>query len=385
MDGDGDQDLYVVNGGIETEVNGDSLQDLLNAGTTIVSESENLQDRLYLNDGNGKFAASTDEALPPMRTSGSVAAAADFDRDGDLDLFVGGRCVPARYPETPRSARLRNEGGRFIEVTQETAPGLHSAGMVTSALWSDVDGDGWSDLLVTSEWGPVALWRNDAGRLTDTTQAAGLAALTGWWNGITGGDLDHDGDMDYVITNFGFNTTYSASENQPAVLLYADMDDDGSKDIIEARTVDKSLVPVRDKNALLDAMPIFAEEWGTFHQFAKSTLVDLFGRDKLKSAQRLEAATLASGVLLNDGLGRFEFRALPRIAQVSPGFAPAIVDVDADGHNDVYFVQNFYAPSATRPRWTAVSASCCWATGRVNYGRCRRTRAGWRCPGTRRD
>ena len=152
------------------------------------------------------------------------------------------------------------------------------------------------------------------------------------------------------MTNFGLNTRYHATEQHPAVIFYGDMDDDGKQDIVEAEFINESLFPVRDKRSLTDAMPIFAEEWPTFTQFAKSTLVDLFGNDKLQSAKRLEATTLESGILLNDGSGRFQFNPLPRIAQVSPGFGPAIVDVDADGHNDVYLVQNFYnwQPATTR-------------------------------------
>ena len=250
--------------------------------------------------------------------------------------------MPGSYPLTPRSALLRNDGGRFIDVTDEVAPGLSSAGMVTSAVWSDADGDGWPDLLVTTEWGPVELWRNVNGHLQDATRAAGLASRTGWWNGIAAGDLDHDGDIDYVVTNFGLNTRYHATDEQPLSVYYGDMDGDGTKDVIEAEYADGELVSVRDKTSLTDAMPIFAEEWPSFAQFARSTLVDLFGKDKLGSAKRLTANTLESGILWNDGSGKFTFRPLPRLAQVSPAFGPAIVDVDGDGNNDVYLVQNFY-------------------------------------------
>jgi hypothetical protein len=236
-------------------------------------------------------------------------------------------------------------GGKFVDVTDEVAPGLRNAGMVTSAIWSDVDGDGWPDLLVTTEWGPVELWHNDHGRLSDATQAAGLAGLTGWWNGIAAGDLNHDGNMDYVVTNCGLNTRYHATRHHPAVLFYGDFDGDGLEDILEGEYVGEDLFPLRDKSSLTNAMPWWLEgESMTFRQYAKSTLVDLFGKDKLDSAKRLEANTLESGVLMNDGHGHFDFHPLPRIAQVAPGFAPAIVDVDADGNDDVYFVQNFYNP-----------------------------------------
>src|SRR5437867_3580127 len=188
-EGDGDLDLFVVSGGVEGGP-GDRL----------------LRDRLYLNDGKGNFTKAPEDALPDLRDSGSVVAAADFDRDGDLDLFVGGRCVPGRYPLAPHSCLLRNDGGRFIEVTEQVAPSLQQSGLVTSAVWSDVNGDGWLDLLVTHEWGPVKLYLNNHGHLEDRTREAGLADKLGWWNGIAARDLDGDGDIDYVVTNFGLNT-----------------------------------------------------------------------------------------------------------------------------------------------------------------------------------
>ena len=268
-DGDGRQDLYVVNGSIEDEPN-----------------SENYQDCLYLNVGDGKFEPAPKDSLPDMRMSGSVAAAADFDHDGDLDLFVGGRTVPGSYPQTPRSALLRNEGGRFVDVTDELAPGLRKAGMVTSAIWSDVDGDGWPDLLVTTEWGPVELWHNDHGHLSNATQAAGLAELTGWWNGIAAGDLNHDGNIDYVVTNFGLNTRYHATKQHPASMFYGDMDEDGIPDIVEGEFIGDKLYPLRDKSSLTDAMTWWLDgASSTFRQFAKSTLVELFGKDKLQAAK----------------------------------------------------------------------------------------------------
>ncbi|MCA9240572.1 MAG: VCBS repeat-containing protein, partial [Planctomycetales bacterium] len=325
-DGDGDLDLYVVHGGNE-----------------VPPGDPTLQDQLYLNSGKGVFAQAAEDALPDMTMSGSTVVAADFDHDGDLDLFVGGRQTPGAYPETPRSALLRNNRGVFEDVTAELAPGLAAVGLVTGALWSDADHDGWPDLLVTCEWGPVAFWRNEQGRLVDATAEAGLAQLTGWWNGIAGGDLDHDGDTDYVVTNLGLNTKHHASPEQPAVLYYGDMDDNGRKDLVEAMYDNGVLLPVRGKTASLSAVPALEEKCETFHDFASQTLGELYGEDKLAAAIRLEASTLESGVLLNQGGGTFQFRPLPRIAQVSPGFGAVVFDANADGHQDVYLVQNFYS------------------------------------------
>ncbi|MEM7397061.1 MAG: VCBS repeat-containing protein, partial [Verrucomicrobiota bacterium] len=229
-DSDGDPDLYVVSGGVECK-----------------PEARILRDRLYINDGKGYFLFNPN-SLPDLRDSGSVVAAADVDRDGDLDLFVGSRSIPGLYPLPPTSRLLVNEGGRFRDAAGETAPGLAEAGMVTSAIWSDIDRDGWPDLLVTYEWGPVAVWKNRNGVLEHQTEAAGLAGLTGWWNSIAGGDFDHDGDIDFVLGNAGLNTKYHASSDRPMRLYYGAMGLDDKKCVVEAQYEGDHLFPVRGKS-----------------------------------------------------------------------------------------------------------------------------------------
>ena len=325
-DGDGDQDLFVVSGSVECEA-GDAV----------------LRDRLYLNDGSGKFVGSPDELLPLLHDSGSVVTAADFDRDGDLDLFVGGRSVPGAYPITPNSRLLINEQGRFSDRTNEVAPGLRETGLVTSALWSDTDDDGDQDLLVTHEWGPIKLWRNDQGRLVDKTQAAGLSQKLGWWNGIAARDIDNDGDIDYAVTNIGLNTKYHATVEKPVLLYYGDFDGSGKRCLVEAEFEDETLFPVRGKSCSTHAMPHLGEKFTTFHDFALASLSDIYTPGCLQNALRLEANTFESGLLLNDGCGRFEFIALPELVQVSPGFGVVLTEVDGDGNADLYVVHNFFA------------------------------------------
>jgi hypothetical protein len=327
VDGDGDQDLYVVSGGVESEP----------GGTT-------LRDRLYLNDGRGHFRRAPGH-LPDLRDSGSAATAADFDRDGDLDLFVGGRVIPGAYPLTPSSRLLVNDGtGRFSDATASLAPGLESTGLVTSALWTDVDDNGWPDLMVTHEWGPVRVWDNRAGKLVQRTEEAGLSERHGWWNGIAAGDIDNDGDIDYVITNVGLNTRYRASVEHPTTLLYGDLDGAGTMTLVEAEFEEGELVPVRGRGALTATAPFLAEEFTSFDAFARARLRDLFPPDLLDRAVRLEASSLESGVLTNDGKGRFRFEPLPRLAQISPGFGIALTEVDGDGNADLVMAQNFFGP-----------------------------------------
>ena len=327
VDADGDLDLYVVSGGVESEPDADALAD-----------------RLYLNDGDGQFTKADDELLPQLRDSGSTVCAADFDRDGDVDLFVGSRVTPGSYPESTASRLLRNDDGKFTEVTQELAPGLLEAGMVTSGVWSDANGDGWVDLLVSTEWGPIKIFTNDNGALVESTEDARLSEITGWFNGITARDLDGDNDIDYVVTNFGLNTKYHATKEKPVLLYYGDFEGTGEKQIVEAEFEEDTLFPIRGKSCSSNAMPTLAEKFDTYSAFASASLVEIYTPTCINESARYECNTLESGVLFNDGTGKFEFIALPRFAQLSPSFGVLATEIDGDGYPDLYLAQNFFTP-----------------------------------------
>jgi hypothetical protein len=329
-DSDGDLDLYVVSGSVECD-----------KGAAV------LQDRLYLNDGKGNFTSAPAGVLPEEQNSGSCAVAADFDRDGDLDIFVGGRIVPGAWPETPRSMLLRNDSKpgapKFTDISAGI-PDLQNAGLVTAALWSDVNGDGWIDLLVCTEWGPVRLFLNNRGTLTETTESAGLAPFTGWWNGIAGRDLDHDGDIDYVVANYGPNGPYHASKEKPVVVYYGDLDGTGHKNIVEAKQEGSVWYPRRGFSCSSAAMPALRTKLKTFHNFASASLADVYGDDKLAHAQKFSVTRLESSALMNDGHGHFTFVTLPLAAQMSPAFGVALTDLDGDGETDAVLTQNFFSP-----------------------------------------
>ena len=309
-----------------------------------------LADRLYLNDGGGIFTAAPPGTLPKLGDSSGVVAAGDFDRDGDLDLFVGSRVIPGQYPLAPESRLLRNDGGRFSDVTQLLAPQLQRTGLVTGAIWSDADADGWIDLLVTHEWGPVKLFANRQGRLVDRTREAGLEAWLGWWNGIAARDLDADGDIDYAVTNVGLNSRYRATPDHPTLLYYGDFDDSGTLQLVEAEFKDGKLVPIRSRAHSIQALPILQDRFPTHRSFAKASLEEVYTAACLRRANRSEANTLSSGVLINSGRGQFQFHALPILAQVAPGFGVALTEINGDGHPDLYLVHNFFGPhlEATR-------------------------------------
>ena len=326
-DGDGDQDLYVVSGGYETK-EGASL----------------LRDRLYLNDGQGNFSK-TQGHLPDLRDSGGPVAAADFNRDGSIDLFVGGRVIPGRYPTSPESRILQNDGsGRFSDVTGEVAPQLAESGMATGAVWSDADNDGWLDLLVSYEWGPVRIFRNRSGVLEEATTAAGLASHLGWWSGLSAGDVDNDGDIDYVASNFGLNSKYHATADKPTLLYYGDFEGDGTKRLIEAEYEDGILYPIRGKSCSTRAVPHLAKKFETFKAFAVAELKEIYRPECFSDSLKFTATTLETGIFINDGSARFEFHSLSRIAQTAPAFGSALIDCDGDGNLDLYLVQNHYTP-----------------------------------------
>lgn len=328
-DSDGDLDLFVVSGGIECD-----------------ADAESLQDRLYLNEGNGQFIQAAQHHLPTARESGSAAVAGDVDHDGDLDLFVGGRSVPGKYPLAANNQLLINDGGIFTDQTELIASGLRQSGIVTSALWTDIDGNGWLDLLVTHEWGPIRVYLNHQGTLVDQTPQSGLAQLLGWWTGISGRDLDGDGDIDYVASNFGLNTPYRASKDSPVLLYYGNFDPNqqGQPRILEAIYEHDKLYPWRGKSCSTNAMPFLAPQFKTFDAFAAATLPEIYSPAHLHDALQLAVNTLESVVLINDGSGRFTSHPLPRLAQASPGFGLVLTEVTGDSHSDLYMVQNFFSP-----------------------------------------
>ena len=327
-DSDGDLDLFVASGGVEE-----------------AAGHESYQDRLYLNDGGGELSRASRDALPAVRMSSGPVAASDIDRDGDLDLFVGGRVVAGQFPLAPPSQLLINRGGKFVPADEDQFPGGGRLGMVTGALWSDCDGDGWSDLLVTVEWGPVRYFRNEGGRMREQTNEASLSGRLGWWNGIAGGDLDGDGDQDFLVTNNGLNSKYKASVEMPELLYYGDFDDTGKAHIVEAKCDGEGrILPRRGFSCSRNAMPFLDAKMTTFHNFASAVLGDLYTDLRLSKSLRLEANTLESGLLLNDGGGVFSWRALPRIAQIAPSFGVVLEDLDADGDLDALLAQNSFSP-----------------------------------------
>ncbi len=329
------------------DADGDGANDILltRSGTALALNSPEYQPQLFLNDGHGHFHLSPD-ALPPLPISVGAVAAADFNRDGHLDLFLGGRVRPGQYPVSPRSALLLNRGGHFEDVTDTLAPALREVGMVSSALWSDVDGDGWPDLLLALEWGTVKYFHNEQGRgFTDQTESAGFAAAgTGWWTSLASADFNQDGQPDFVVGNVGLNTQYHATPEHPALIFYGSFAP-GRPQLVEAYYEGDKLYPWRTRKELGSVIPSLLRRYPKNDQYARATLPDILGADKLAAVRRFAATELRSGVFLSQPDHTYRFVPLPRLAQIAPFQGLAAGDFDGDGHADIYALQNSYAPN----------------------------------------
>jgi hypothetical protein len=288
------------------------------------------------------------ESVLGQESSAGPVAAGDVEGRGQLDLFVGGRVKAGRYPEPADSLILKSVGGR-LEVRQR----LDGVGLVSGAVWSDLDGDGLPELILACEWGPVKVFHNEGGHFKDITARLGLDRYTGWWNGVSVGDFDGDGRMDIVAGNWGLNTKYRASEEHPRKLYYGDVDGNGTVDLVEAYYDEamKQEVPERDLNAVGAALPFVREKYSTYAAYGQAGVKEIYG-EKLKAMKEVAANTLASMVFLNRG-DHFEGRPLPREAQYAPAFAVCVGDYDGDGREDVFLSQNFFAVSTDQSRCDA--------------------------------
>jgi len=321
---DGLMDLYVASGGNEFDDGGDMLQD-----------------RLYINVGKG-LLRKVHQVIPEIHTSSSCVRPFDFDGDGDMDLFIGGRQVPGKYPFPASSYLLINEKGFFKDATAELAPQLNNLGMVTDAVWTDFDGDGTIDLLIVGEWMPVTVFTQKDGKFTNTTESFGLENTNGWWNRIAQGDLDNDGDMDFVLGNLGWNYKYRATEEKPFHVYAGDFDGNGTSDIALGYFLqDDKLYPVRGRQCSSEQIPEIAEKFPTYNDYGKASIFEVYG-DKLESALHYQVRHFSSSVLKNMGNGVYQLNDLPSAAQIAPANGVVLEDLDKDGNLDLVIGGNLF-------------------------------------------
>lgn len=335
FDQDGDQDLYVVSGG----------------GSDFENDSPLLQDRLYINTGKGRLKKS--HALPIMLTSSAKVKTFDFDKDGDLDLFVGGRTIPGKYPHAPRSYLLENRKGKFIDVTDKRAPGLATIGMVTDFVWSDINGDKIKDLVVVGEWMPVSFFTNNGkGFFTNQNDVYGSENLKGWWYSISAFDFNGDSKDDYVLGNIGLNNKFHPSHEKPLKVYSNDYDNNGKLDIVLNSYYKGKEVPMRGKECSTEQIPDLESKFPSYRDFANASLQEVYGSDKLSESLQLEANTFTSTVLVSSG-DNFKSIPLANEAQVSPINKSLIRDVNKDGHADLILAGNMFQTEFETTRYDA--------------------------------
>ncbi|MGC3947154.1 MAG: VCBS repeat-containing protein [Chryseolinea sp.] len=320
-DKDGDLDLYCVSGSSE-----------------FAKDISRYQDRLYRNNGKGKFQLDK-KALPKIESSGSCVTAADFDQDGDLDLFVGGRIIPLSYPLAPRSYLLRNNGqGKFEDVTTSMGQGLDSVGMVTDALFTDVDNDGSKDLIVVGEWMPITVFSNEKGKFKKIKELA-----TGWWNSIAEGDFDNDGDADYIVGNLGKNSVLQASDNEPVSIYAKDFDGNGSLDAFMSRYINGKEYPGHYRETMTEQTPVLRRLLKTYSEYGKMEMPQILKYLGDQGMFVKRATSFESSYLENLGHGDFALHALPSSIQVSCINSISVCHLNNDPYLDFLAVENSFA------------------------------------------
>ena len=321
-DSDSDLDLIVVSGSNE-----------------FPATDKRYSDRLYLNDGTGNLSISTSFPAPAISTN--AICKVDINNDGSPDLITAGSAKVGQYPETNESYCMINSGsGKF---SLRPVPAMNSAGLINDLISVDIDKDGSAEIIAACEWGPIRIYRINNGTIEEQTSAWNLSNHTGWWNSLSAADLDNDGDIDIVATNYGLNTKYKATKEKPELLYYSDFDQSGAPDIVEAKFEGDFIVPRRGFSCSQLAMPFLKDKLKTFHNFASSNLETIYTPSQLAQSKKYQVNTLEHTVLMNNN-GRFESIKLPREAQIAPSFGTEILDVDDDGILDVIIAHNFFSP-----------------------------------------
>ena len=331
-DGDQDLDLYVSSGGNEAS-----------------ADDASMQDRLYLNDGTGQFEKAHNK-LPKMQTSSMAVAPADFDGDGDVDLFVGGRLVPKKYPYPPRSYLLENVDGVFKDATEKLAPALRKPGMVTAAKWSDLNNDKLPDLIVVGEWMSIIVLLNEDGKLADASDKLGLGSTQGWWSSIAVADFDADGDQDIVVGNQGLNYKHKAKPNKPFRIYADDFDNNGKIDIVLSYESHGEYYPARGRECSSQQMPFIRSKFKNYDTFARARLADVYEPQKLEEALSYNVSTFASSYFENRGKQGFSMKPLPVEAQFSMVSSVIPLDINNDSKLDLLIAGNRYEAEIETPR-----------------------------------
>ena len=349
-DGDRDMDLYVVSGGNEFDKTDPALKD-----------------RLYINRGKGSFVKSSYQ-LPEMISSGSCVKSADYDNDGDLDLFIGGRLIPNQYPYAPNSYLLENDGkGYFTDVTSQKAAQLEAVGMVTDAIWTDFNSDGLPDLILVGEWMPITLFENKKGKLINSSEDKGLNDSEGWWNSIATADFDQDGDLDFIAGNFGLNSQLKTSVKHPVSIYAKDFDENGSVDPILCCYYGDMNYPAFSKDDIQQQLSMLKNRFVRYSEYADLTIDKIFTPEEFEGSKILLAKNFESSYIENLGNNQFRITPLPIETQLAPIYGITTGDFNGDGNLDVVMGGNFTGSRVKYGHYDALKGVCLFGDGKGNF------------------
>jgi hypothetical protein len=358
-DGDGDLDLYISAGGYADDPNDIAYEDVF-----------------YVNDGKGNFSPDS-SALPVNTTSKFCVRACDYDKDGDLDLFIAGRVKPWNYPAPVSSFIYRNDSKngeiKFTDVTSSVAPAFKDIGLTCDALWTDFDNDGWADLILAGEWMPIKFLKNDHGNFKDISSTSGINNKTGWWNSIVAGDFDNDGDIDYVVGNLGENSFYKASDSLPVRMYAKDFDNNGVLECIPTKfIVDKTggtlkEFPAPNRDDIVEQIPFLKKRFLTYRSFGEATFADLFTSEQSKGMLQLQANYFQHAFIRNNGNGKFSMEPLPALAQFSTFNGMVTDDFDGDGNLDICVNTNDYSTDPANGRYDALNGLILKGDGKGHF------------------
>lgn len=357
-DGDNDLDLLLTSGSNQFEPN-----------------TANYQDWFFVNNGKGNFTFNQ-TAFPLNYTSKSCVKATDFDKDGDLDLFIGGRVLPKNYPLPVSSFIYRNDTKngviKFTDVSQKIAPSLKNIGLVCDAVFTDFDNDNWIDLVITGEWMSIQFFKNNQGKFINVSKTTGINNEIGWWNSITGGDFDNDGDIDYLAGNLGKNSFYKASHTYPVSIYAKDFDKNDMLDIITTvylpnQDGELKEFPAQTRDDQVEQLPGLKKRFLTYKEFGSATINDIFREDELSNALKLQANHLESSYIQNLGNGKFKLHKLPVLAQIAPLYGMVTDDFNSDGNLDVAITGNDFGTEVGNGRYDALNGLVMLGNGKGGF------------------
>ncbi len=349
IDNDNDNDLYVVSGGSEFN-----------------ERSNQLKDRIYINDGKGNFSKFGNSELDLYTISGKTVTKIDFDKDGDQDIIVGNRIKPQKYPLHEPSIIYENDNGTLKNVTGKIAPEFEDFGMVNKVITTDFNNDGWEDFIAVGEWTHIGIFQNNKGSFIDISSNSDLDDEKGWWFTVTETDINNDGKKDYFIGNVGNNIKFKVSKQKPLRVYADDFDANGTHDVVLSYKYNDIFVPARGKECSTQQMPFISEKMPSFNEFANASLEDIYG-EKIQTAYQREANQFKSIVLINQGDGKFSKIELPNMVQTMPVLDAAVLDFNNDGFEDIVLVGNIYNTEVETPRLDNPYGLILLSNGKDNY------------------